>query len=223
MLHTFPTEIAPQPDLRKLLEELYQGRSLYPFSSNQIIEMLPNEIWVVSRGVVQLGTLYDTGDEALLGLAGPSMPFGLPLTLIRPYQATALSDVDLMRLTMAEIEQSSVLSQGIFRHLTRRLRQTEAILAMVGYRRVEDRLCHLLLLLKQEIGQPLMDGSGTRLSVRLTHQQLANAIGTTRVTMTRLINQLRERGWLTIDRHRYIVLPHSTPDISLVSAQPFDN
>lgn len=205
MLQSFSLEVAPQPDLRRLLEQLYQGRSLHPFRSGQDIPMSPHEIWVVCRGVVQLGTFYDTGDESLLGLACPSMPFGLPLTLIRPYHAIALSDVDLMRLTWAELEQSPVLAQGIFQHTARRLRQTEAVLAMVGYRRVEDRLRHLLLLLKREVGQPV--SNGTRLGVRLTHQQLANAIGTTRVTVTRLISQLKEEGWLTIDCDRHIVLP----------------
>ncbi|MBE9180557.1 Crp/Fnr family transcriptional regulator [Oculatella sp. LEGE 06141] len=208
MLHSFALETAPQPDLRQLLEELYQGRSLHPYCSGQAIPMLPNEVWVVCRGVVQLGTFYDSGDEALLGLACPSMPFGLPLTIIRPYQAVALTDADLMRLTLAEIEQSPMLAKGIFRHIARRLRQTEAVLAMVGYRRVEDRLRHLLLLLKQEIGQP--SPNGNRLSVRLTHQQLANAIGTTRVTVTRLLSQLKEEGWLSIDSNRHIVLaPHA--------------
>ncbi|NJO43974.1 MAG: Crp/Fnr family transcriptional regulator [Cyanobacteria bacterium CRU_2_1] len=205
MLHSYPLEASPQPDLRQLLEELYRGRSLQPYRSGQAIRMLPDEILVVCRGVVQLGTLYDSGDEALLGLACPSMPFGLPLSFIRPYQALALTDVDLMRLRLVEVEQSPMLAQGIFRHLTRRLQQTEAVLAMVGYRRVEERLRHLLLLLKQEVGQP--SPNGTRLSVRLTHQQLANAIGTTRVTVTRLLSQLQEEGWLIIDGNRHIVLP----------------
>ncbi len=209
MLHGFVSEVPTQPDLRQLLEELYQGRSLHPFSSGQAIPMKPNEIWVVCRGIVQLGTLYDTGDESLLGLACPSMPFGLPLALIRPYQATALSSVDLMRLTLAEVEQSPALAQGIFRQVTRRLRQTEAMLAMVGYRRVEDRLRHFLLLLKQEVGQPIHEGE-TRISVRLTHQQLANAIGTTRVTVTRLLSQLREEGLLTVDRNRHLIISHHT-------------
>jgi len=167
--------------------------------------MLPDEILVVCRGVVQIGTLYDSGDEALLGLACPSMPFGLPLSFIRPYQASAMTDVGLMRLSMAEVEQSAVLAQSLLRQLTRRLQQTEAILAMVGYRRVEDRLRHLLLLFKEEIGSPVT--SGTRLSIRLTHQQLANAIGTTRVTVTRLLSQLQEEGWLVVDGTRHIVLP----------------
>ncbi|GAB4138829.1 MAG: Crp/Fnr family transcriptional regulator [Cyanobacteria bacterium J069] len=204
MLQSFALEVPSQSDLRLLLEKLYQGRSLHAFRAGQDIPLTPHEIWVVCRGVVQLGTFYDTGDEALLGLASSSMPLGLPLTLIRPYHATALSDVDLMRLTWSEVEQSPTLAQGIFQHMARRLRQTEAVLAMVGYRRVEDRLRHLLVLLKREVGQPVAEG--TRLSVRLTHQQLANAIGTTRVTVTRLISQLREEGWLMIDRDRHIVL-----------------
>ena len=205
MLNPSTLEVSSKPDLRQLLEELYKGRSLQPYKTGQTIRMLPDEILVVCRGVVQIGTLYDSGDEALLGLACPSMPFGLPVSYIRPYQASAMTDVDLIRLTMVEVEQSAVLAQSLFRQLTRRLQQTEAILAMVGYRRVEDRLRHLLLLLKEEIGLPVT--SGTRLSIRLTHQQLANAIGTTRVTVTRLLSQLQEEGWLVVDGTRHIVLP----------------
>lgn len=205
MLQPSTLKVNSQSELRQLLEELYSGRTLHAFKSGQPIRMLPDEIWVVCRGVVQLGTLYDSGDEAMLGLACPSMPFGLPLSFIRPYQASALTDVDLMRLTVAEVEQSPALTQGLFRQLTRRLQQTEAVLAMVGYRRVEDRLRHFLLLLKQEIGQP--NPGGTRLGIRLTHQQLANAIGTTRVTVTRLLSQLQEEHWLVVDNNRHIILP----------------
>lgn len=199
---------AVQPDLRQLLEELYQGNDLCTVRSGQSILMKPQEIWVVCRGIVHLSTLYPSGDEALLGLAGPSMPFGLPLTLIYPYQATALSDVDLRCLTIAEIEQSPTLAREVFHQLSRRLRQTEAMLAMVGCRRVEERLRQLLLLLQMEIGQPV--AQGTRLSIRLTHQHLASAIGTTRVTVTRLLGQLRDEGRLLIDESRHIVLPFGT-------------
>ncbi|MCU0568384.1 MAG: Crp/Fnr family transcriptional regulator [Oculatellaceae cyanobacterium Prado106] len=204
MIHAFAPEVAPQPDFRQLLEKLYQGRSLQPYRSGQSIRLLPDDIWIVCRGVVQVGTLYDNGDEALLGLICPSMPFGLPLTLVRPYQASALTDVDLMRLRLAEVEQSPMLAQGIFRHMARRLQQAEATLAVAGYRRVEDRLRHLLLLLRQEVGQTV--ANGTRLTVRLTHQQIASTIGTTRVTVTRLLSQLQEEGWLMIDGSRHIIL-----------------
>jgi CRP-like cAMP-binding protein len=205
MLQAYASRDAAQPDLRQFLEELYQGRNLSSFRAGQMIPMHSQEVWVVCRGVVHLSTLYQNGDDALLGLAGPSMPFGLPLTLIYPYQATALSDVDVMGLTIAEMDQSPTLAQEVGRHMVRRLRQTEAMLAMAGYRRVEDRLRQLLLLLQIEVGQPV--AGGTRLSVRLTHQHLASAIGTTRVTVTRLLGQLRGEGRLVIDANRHIILP----------------
>lgn len=206
MLQAPPLKPSAQYDFRHFLEEVYQGRSLQAFRAGQGIPLQPQVIWVVARGVVQLSTLYPNGDEALIGLACASMPFGMPLSLIQPYQAIALSDVDLMRLSLGEVQQSAVLSQELFHHLARRLRQTEAMLAMAGYRRVEDRLRQFLLLLQMEVGQPIEDG--TRLSVRLTHQHLASAIGTTRVTVTRLLGKLKDERWLRLDGDRHLVLLH---------------
>lgn len=203
MLQALSKESSPG-ELRQFLEELYQGRSLRSFRAGQVIPLNSQDIWIVCRGIVQLNTLYPNGDEALLGLACPSTPFGLPLSMINPYQAIALSDVDLMSLTMTEVYQSPTISKGILPHVFRRLRQTEAMLAMAGCRRVEDRLYQLLLLLKMEISQPSLEG--TRLSVRLTHQHLASAIGTTRVTVTRLLGKMKSEGWLKFDKDRHIVL-----------------
>jgi CRP-like cAMP-binding protein len=177
--------------------------------------MRADEVWIVCRGIVSLNTLYPTGDEALLAVVTASMPFGLPLTGIFPYHAIALSDADLMCLTLAEIEKSPALSQGIFRHLGRRLQQTEAFLALAGYRRVEERLKQFLLLLQHEVGQP--GAEGVRLNIRLTHQQIANAIGTTRVTVTRLFGQLRQEGWIKTAPNRQIILQH--PSLKAASNQ----
>ena len=208
MLQSHSSGAVSQPDLRQLLEDLYQGQTLSAFRAGQLIPLKEQEIWIVYRGVVQLSTLYANGDEALLGLASPCMPIGLPMTLINPYQASAMTDVDLLCVTLQEIDQSPGLSQEIFHQLSRRLRQTEAMLALVGCRRVEDRLRQLLLLLQMEVGQPVAEG--TRLSIRLTHQHLASAIGTTRVTVTRLLGQLREAGDIRLDEQRHIILPTGT-------------
>lgn len=204
MIQSFTANAIETPDFRHLLEQLYRERTLQPYRSGQTIPMRPNEIWIACRGVIVLNTLYPTGDEALLGVVTPAMPFGLPLTWISPYQAIALTDADLLCLNMSEVENSPLLCQGIFRHLSRRLQQAEAFLALSGCRRVEERLKQLLVLLQHEVGQPAPNG--TRLNIRLTHQQLANAIGTTRVTVTRLLGQLKQEGWLTLDAKRHIIL-----------------
>ncbi|MFS8907533.1 Crp/Fnr family transcriptional regulator [Synechococcus sp. B60.1] len=189
---------------RQLLEDLYRGRSLSPYAPGQVIPLFPEEWVIVCRGVVQLTTLYPNGGEALLGFAGPSMPLGSPLTMLDPYQAKALTAVDVLRLSAAEVEASETLSQGLLKQLVRRLRQTEALLALAGRRRVEDRLRQLLSLLAVELGSPI--ATGVRLQVRLTHQDLANAIGTTRVTITRLLNRFRQQGWIAVDKNRHLII-----------------
>ncbi len=200
-------ETTPNPWVkqeRQLLEDLYRGRSLSSYSPRQIIPLPPEEWVVVCRGVVQLSTVYTNGSEAILGFAGPSMPLGSPLTRLDPYQAKALTAVDVLRLSSAEVEASETLSQGLLKQLVRRLRQTEALLALAGRRRVEERLRQLLVLLAVELGSPL--STGVRLQVRLTHQDLANTIGTTRVTITRLLNRFRQQGWIAVDKNRHLII-----------------
>jgi CRP-like cAMP-binding protein len=47
---------------------------------------------------------------------------------------------------------------------------------------------------------------GTRLKVRLTHQMLANAIGTTRVTITRLLGDFQAQGQIRFDDDRHLII-----------------
>jgi CRP-like cAMP-binding protein len=190
-------------DWRQLLEDLYRGRNVSTIKGGQFIAMKPQEVLIVCRGLVQLSTLYPNGDEGLLGLVGSSMPFGAPFSQLNPYEAIALTDVVLMRVHIIEIEQSPRLAQSLFRELMRRLQQAETLLAIAGYRRVDDRLRQLLELLRQEVGQ--VTPQGVRLSVRLTHQQLAGLIGTTRVTVTRLLKEFRDQGLISIDQTRHIL------------------
>ncbi|RZM74752.1 Crp/Fnr family transcriptional regulator [Leptolyngbya iicbica LK] len=162
-----------------------------------------SEVLIVCRGVVQLYTIQPDGSETLLGLAGPSMPIGLPFTIVDPFWATALTDVDVLPLPTAEVEASPLLLAGICRHLMRRLQQSEAWLAIAGQRLVGDRLRQLLLLIAHEFGQ--VEPGGVRIPVRLTHHQLATAIGTTRVTVTRLLKEFKAEGWLQTEQ-RYLIV-----------------
>jgi CRP-like cAMP-binding protein len=149
-----------------------------------------------------------------LGWAGEGNFFGLWLTILQAYNATAVSNVHLKWFSVKEIEGSPRISQGITLQLKQRIQQSEALLAIAGQRHVEERLKQLLLLLKQEMGQPVP--GGTRLNIRLTHQHIASAISTTRVTITRLLSKLQQQGWIILDRDRHIVIPSTIQEIPLV-------
>jgi CRP-like cAMP-binding protein len=126
------------------------------------------------------------------------------LTALPLYEATALADTQLWRIPLTDYATSPALKQRLLPQISQRLKQTELLLAVYGQTQVADRLQSLLRLLKQEIGQPVADG--TRLSVRLTHEDLAIACCTTRVTITRLFSKLQQQKKLSLDCKHHLIL-----------------
>jgi CRP-like cAMP-binding protein len=191
---------------RDLLEANYQKRNLVHLSAGSVVPLLKNNLWLVVRGMVKLGAVSVHGDELLLGLAGPNEPFGEPLSTVEAYEAVTLTDCDLLCLTMAEVEQSPALATAMLEAIAVRYRQAEYLLSLLGLRRVEERVRGFLELLAHDYGQVCEDG--LRLNLRLTHQEMASALSTTRVTVTRVIGLLRDEGWLKIDDQRHLVISH---------------
>jgi CRP-like cAMP-binding protein len=189
-----------------VLEASYQQRNLLHIAAGNAVPLLKNTLWLVVRGMVKLEAVTVHGDPLLLGLAGPNEPFGEPLTNVEAYGASTLTDTDLLCLTCAEIEQAPHLAMALLQSVISRHRQAETLLSLLGLRRVEDRVRGFLELLAQDYGQAC--DQGLRLNLRLTHQDLASALSTTRVTVTRVIGLLREEGWLQIDGQRHLVISH---------------
>lgn len=181
-----------------------ENHPTYLYSKGETIPLKPQHIWQVCKGIVKLNTICETGLEVLVGLAGPSMPFGSNMTSLQIYQATALSDVELVCFSLSEVAANPQLLATLTPYINSRLRQTELLLTISGQRRVVDRLIGLLRLLKQEIGIPVPQG--TRLSVRFTHEELASACCSTRVTVTRMLKDLQQQGLIIIDSEYHIIL-----------------
>jgi CRP-like cAMP-binding protein len=235
MANSFPLT-PPSSDPRFWLETLYRNyeqesefrtaHRVFTYSSGEEIWLEPDQIWVVCSGVVQISTLHPSGDEVLLGLVVPSMPFGTSLTHLQSYISRALTPVEILCFSLKDIEQSPNLTLALFRQLSRRLRQTESLLAVSSHRRIEERLRQLLLLLAQEVGEPC--DQGTRITIKLTHQQLASAIGTSRVTITRLLGTLRQENFAYQDQDRHLIIHHRSlpqkplprPDTTLQRLHP---
>ncbi|NJO93707.1 MAG: Crp/Fnr family transcriptional regulator, partial [Hydrococcus sp. RM1_1_31] len=129
----------------------------------------------------------------LVGLAGKNMFFGSSLTCLPTYQATVLSEkVQLVSIALTQMKESPTIQEILMPKIVQRLCQTESLIAIAGVRQIPVRIYHLLLWLKDNFGQPRLQG--TRIEVRLTHQELASACGTTRVTITRELSKLKKQG-----------------------------
>jgi len=200
-----PTREASNSDsFRQLLECNYQRTSLVQMNTGSSIPLLRNHLWLVVRGMVKLGCVTIHGDEVLLGLAGPNELFGDSLSGPEAYEATTLCECDLLCLSHAELDKQPTLAPALVKAISQRQRQSQAMLALMGLRRVEDRVRGFLELLALDYGVPC--SQGLRLTPKLTHQEIASALGTTRVTVTRIIGQLKDMGWLSLDAHRSMVL-----------------
>ncbi|QEY31475.1 Crp/Fnr family transcriptional regulator [Synechococcus sp. RSCCF101] len=195
---------ARQQAVLDLLERNYRQRSLVHVGAGNAVPLLKDSLWLVVRGMVKLAALSVHGDELLLGLAGPNEPFGEPLSTVEAYEAVALTDSDLLCLPCADIENSPHLALALWKATSARYRQSEALLALLGLRRVEERVRGFLQLLARDYGTPCQ--GGLRLTMRLTHQDIAGALSTTRVTVTRVIGILRDQNVIAFDNERHLIV-----------------
>ncbi len=206
MVFTPARESSQTPSFVELLEASYEKRSLVHLPAGSRVPLLKKSVWLVVRGMVKLSAISVQGDELLLGLAGPNEPFGDPLSNVEVYEATTLCESDLLCLTCDEIAASPHLAMALLQGMGVRYRQSEAMLGLLGLRRIEDRVRGFLELLANDYGQPCEQG--LRLNIKLTHQELASALSTTRVTVTRVLGSLKDEGWLQMDGQRRLVIAH---------------
>ncbi|MBJ7900066.1 MAG: helix-turn-helix domain-containing protein [Cyanobacteria bacterium RI_101] len=184
-----------------------ENRRLHYYEKGETIPLSDKGGWQVYRGVVQVGQLLENGDEILLGWAQAPAFVGLDLTLLQleTYQAKALNAAYLRWYPREDLATASAsVAQFVLLQTLKQLRQRETLLSIAGLKRVDERLQALLKLLAQEMGQPVAEG--IRLSARLTHQMMANAIGTTRVTVTRLLGELQSQGKISFDGDRHLII-----------------
>ncbi|MBO0349249.1 PAS domain-containing protein [Phormidium pseudopriestleyi FRX01] len=194
-----------QAQKRKNTEDLFCDRTRHSFSKGENIPLQPDALWLICKGWVKFSTLTENNGEVLMGIAGQGIPFCRTLTALSIYQVTALSQtVELIAISHREMPQFPHLTQLIAEGVTQRLQQSELLLSVYGRRRASDRLLTLLQVLKTILGEPV--ATGTRLSLRLTHQELAEASCTTRVTVTRLLSELQHQGKITIDNTNHITI-----------------
>ncbi|MBE9223032.1 Crp/Fnr family transcriptional regulator [Cyanobacterium stanieri LEGE 03274] len=180
-------------------------RRLHFYGKGEEIPLLTQGVWNISSGFVQLVAMNNQGDETWLGWASQGNFFGLWLTSLDSFKAKALSDVYLQWYSLEEVGKSSSIAQNMLAQTVIRVQQTERLLAIAGLKRVEEKLIALLHLLAESIGEK-MSNDYSRITVRFTHQNLASAIGTTRVTVTRLLGELQKDGLICIDKNRHIII-----------------
>ena len=162
---------------------------LQTFSPKASLPPLGDRVWLIERGIVRTLTWNADGHVTTLGLWGREDIVGPPLTRLRPYQMECLTPVTVTELALGS--QSSEQSNGQ-RLLLNHLWHSQELFSLVQIPYLADRLLHLLCWLANRFGHQTPDG--LLLPPLLTHKQLSEILGSSRVTVTRLLNLLERQG-----------------------------
>jgi CRP/FNR family transcriptional regulator len=84
-----------------------------------------------------------------------------------------------------------------------RLKQAQARIEDLVFRQVPSRIARLLLSLAETHGK--VTPKGIRVEFRLTHQDIADLVGSSRVTVTQVLNRFRDSHWIDIESKRVTI------------------
>jgi CRP/FNR family transcriptional regulator, global nitrogen regulator len=137
------------------------------------------------KGAVKLSRVYEAGEEITV----------------------AFTPVELLSVPIEHVEkalkENPELPMILLKGLSSRILQTEMMIETLAHRDMGSRLVSFLLILCRDFGLPANDG--VTIDLKLSHQAIAEAIGSTRVTVTRLLGDLRKQKMISISKKRITV------------------
>ena len=170
------------------------------FNSGEELPIVSYALWLIVSGVVKTHTISDEGVSITLGFWGAKDVIGNSLSIVRPYLCECVTDVEVISIPQHQWGNvfNAILSHG---------QQTQKMMCIVRSQRIHQRLWLMLQWLTQKFGRNVKEG--ILIDFQITHQDLADAIGTTRITVTKSLNRLERDGLIVRPKNKCIVLVSS--------------
>ncbi len=109
---------------------------------------------------------------------------------MQPSRVIGVSEKDLIELLGAQ----PAAAVDVIGNFARRLTESQVLIEDLMNNSINLRLYRTLLELAREFGRTSDDGKSVKIDMSLTHQRLADMIGSNRVTVTRKLLELQKRG-----------------------------
>ncbi|HEX3549334.1 MAG TPA: Crp/Fnr family transcriptional regulator [Candidatus Elarobacter sp.] len=150
--------------------------------------------FIIAAGSVAVCRVTPDGRETILSVLKEGDFFGemsMFDSSLRSASIKTLTDVELGAVRQADflglIDRNPQIGRLLVIELSERLRAANALIAATTSQDIRARLASLLLKLAEQFGEAA--DNGTRITLRLTNQEMANMIGTTRETVNRTLNR----------------------------------
>ncbi|MCK7615956.1 Crp/Fnr family transcriptional regulator [Roseibium sediminicola] len=174
-------------------------------------ESVSSKFYVVVSGLVQIAMIREDGTEVILELMGPQTVCGEGAAidgLPRFSGATALEETELLEFDASQLPQLAAHSPEFVVALLQITALKQRVLAVrleqLSSREPETRIMEMFARLARIFAETRCDGK--LIVPKLTHEQIAAMTGNTRVTVTRALGRLKERGEIAIVNGRILLM-----------------
>jgi CRP-like cAMP-binding protein len=196
-----------EDDLEEIASHLIDRQ--YPKNATVVEEGLPGDyMYVIREGRVKVTKASEEGREKIMDFLETGSFFGDMSLLDRAPRSASVKTMEptcLLALSrkdfLALLARSSTMALAVIQVLTQRLREANDQASSMSFQKVKERTRGLFVRIARE--EP--DDAGSCLTPPLTHQQIADMIGTSRETVTRAIKQLKQAHCLEQEGKRYRV------------------
>ena len=167
-------------------------------------------VYFVNGGRLKVSKVTRDGKELTLAYRVPGEIFG-ELCLVeggpREEMAEAMENalISVVDRTLFDqiLQKEGLISTRLVKVVAQRRREVENKIEQLIFKDVNAKLADLLLRLGDEYGTE--DSRGTLVSLKITHQEMANLIGSTRETVSLTLSQFKKRGFIHSEGRKVII------------------
>lgn len=167
------------------LSNLVAKGNYYCFERRVTFPIETYNIWRIETGIVRTLTWLEDGSIITLGLWGEGDLVGQALSKMNPYTIECLTAVEVIGFAWQDGHQLTT-------NLLNQIQQFEELSVIRSSKKLDIALIKFLSWLAKKFGRQIE--IGYLIDFKLTHQDLAEILGVTRVSVTRALKQLEEKG-----------------------------
>ena len=190
----------------------YMSKKTYPPNTLIFYEGdVPDGLYLVMRGRVKISLMDENAREITLStLKGGSFFGEMALFDESPRSADVetLEETDFLILTksyfLKMIEKSPSIARNILKEMSGRLREADDKIRNLALFDVAGRLAHVLMDIAKKEGL-ISKKKNMAILPKLSQQELANMIGASRETVSRVLSTFQKKGLVTITRKQIIL------------------
>jgi CRP/FNR family transcriptional regulator len=171
--------------------------------------MPSDSIYFIGKGRVRLTKLSPDGRMVILALLGPGDLIGEAAWELTEHDSYGETLVETQLYQISKVAFENLVRQNpefglrLIQIIGFRLKQAQSRIEDLVFRQVPSRIARLLVNLAEHHGK--VTPQGIRVEFPLTHQEIADMVGSSRVTVTQVLNKFRSMHLIGIESKRVTI------------------